>query len=188
MRRLLLQARRHRRDKSRDDAALATQCLLLLETCGPGPVAAYHPLPTEPGHGALVEVLRATGRRPLLPIALPDGTLAWAFDGPTAPGALGIAEPTGSRYGVSALRECALILVPALGITPRGYRLGKGGGYYDRTLAELSSPRPPVAALAYPEEIRPDIPVEPHDQAVDYLVEPSGWRPQSKEVCSPGSC
>ena len=189
LRRTLLRNRRHRPHKQRDDAALAAHCLLLLESCGPGPVAAYHPLPSEPGHGTLLPLLRATGRRILLPVTLGDGSLAWAFDDPaaSAPGALGISEPTGKRHDTSALRDCALILVPTLGITPRGHRLGKGGGYYDRTLAALGTPRPPVAALAYPEEIRADIPVEPLDEAVDYLVEPGGWYSQSKEACSPAS-
>lgn len=187
LRRTLLRARRTRPHKQRDDAALAAQCLLLLESCGPGPVAAYHPLPSEPGYRTLLPLLRATTRRILLPITRPNKALDWAFDAPTAPGPLGISEPTGPRYGVSALRDCALILVPTLGLTPQGHRLGKGGGYYDRTLAALGTPRPPVAALAYPEEIRADIPVAAHDEPVDYLVEPGGWHAQSKGVCSPGS-
>ncbi|KQB86010.1 5-formyltetrahydrofolate cyclo-ligase [Corynebacterium lowii] len=183
LRRRLLHARRHRPHKQRDDAALATQCLRLLDSRGPGAVAAYHPLPSEPGYGSLLPALRSTGRDILLPITHPEGRLTWAYDAPTRTGALGIAEPTGKEYGGEILLTCALIVVPALGLTPQGYRLGKGGGYYDRSLSTLyrsGENRPPVAALVYPEEIRADISVEPHDQPVDYLVEPKGWRRQSK--------
>lgn len=184
LRRALTRARRARPAKREEDAALAAQCLRLLGRCSPGPVAAYHPLPSEPGHGALLPALRGTGRDIYLPISLPGGRLAWALDGPSRPGHLGIPEPVGPRRGTEALASCALVLVPTLGISPEGYRLGKGGGYYDRALATLTAlapPRPPIAALAYPEEIIP-VPVEPHDQAVDYIVEPGGWRAKSKGV------
>jgi 5-formyltetrahydrofolate cyclo-ligase len=58
-----------------------------------------------------------------------------------------------------------VIITPALQIDSQGFRLGQGGGYYDRALSELSSWK---IALIYPEEISTEsLPREEHDISVD---------------------
>jgi len=53
----------------------------------------------------------------------------------------------------------------------RGYRLGYGGGYYDRTLALLRRRRPVIAVgVAYAAQEVPAVPRGPHDQALDWIV------------------
>tara|TARA_B100000609_G_C17134944_1_gene392331 strand:- start:281 stop:886 length:606 start_codon:yes stop_codon:yes gene_type:complete len=62
-----------------------------------------------------------------------------------------------------------LVILPGLGFTREGYRLGFGGGYYDRTLAEID-PRPITVMVAYSFQEVDTLPVEAHDIPVDYIV------------------
>jgi 5-formyltetrahydrofolate cyclo-ligase len=64
-----------------------------------------------------------------------------------------------------------VVLVPALAVDRRGRRLGRGGGYYDRTLASLAGP---AYAVVYDDEVVEEVPVEPHDVAVAGALTPSG--------------
>lgn len=62
-----------------------------------------------------------------------------------------------------------LIVVPALGVTENGYRLGYGAGFYDATLPDF---RPPARALvvAFDFELLAELPVAEHDVACDLVV------------------
>ena len=70
-----------------------------------------------------------------------------------------------------------VILVPLLAFDAQGYRLGYGGGYYDRTLAEARAVRSVVAVgLAYDvQEVRA-VPHDDFDQRLDWVLTPSGPR------------
>ena len=84
----------------------------------------------------------------------------------TAPGAFGVREPRA---------ECAraepgavdFVLAPGVAFTPRGERLGYGGGYYDRLLGTL---RAPSVAAAFALQMREHIPVGGHDRRVDWVI------------------
>ena len=85
------------------------------------------------------------------------------------PGAFGILEP--SREHGAVLSEdfnmIDLIIVPGLGFDRKGNRLGYGGGYYDRVLAEIATPK---VALAFAAQVVNTIPAEAHDQGVDFII------------------
>jgi len=134
-----------------------------------GPVCAYLPVGSEPGTSALVEALRTAGHEVLLPVVpAAPGPLDWArFDAVDALGAgpLGLREPTGARLGPSAVTGAALVLVPALAADRSGGRLGRGGGFYDRTL-HLAATGTPLVAVLYDDELVDHLPVEPHDLRV----------------------
>lgn len=66
-----------------------------------------------------------------------------------------------------------MVLVPGVAFTEEGHRLGKGGGYYDKYFFRY--PDHPLMALAYEFQIVPEIPVEAHDQPVDFLITESRW-------------
>ena len=66
-----------------------------------------------------------------------------------------------------------VVVVPGLGFTTGGRRLGQGGGHYDRFLSRL---RPGCLTIgaAFAEQVVDDLPVEPHDAAVDVVVTDGG--------------
>jgi 5-formyltetrahydrofolate cyclo-ligase len=58
---------------------------------------------------------------------------------------------------------------------PAGYRLGYGGGFYDRTLAELRARQPVIAiGLAFDEQRVDAVPHVDYDQRLDWVLTPSG--------------
>lgn len=134
-----------------------------------GPVCAYLPIGSEPGTPALVEALAAAGHEVLLPVVpTVAGPLDWAlFDGVKAlvAGPLGLQEPAGPRLGSAAIGRAGLVLVPALAADHRGARLGRGGGFYDRTLG-LAAPATPLVVLLNDDELVTELPAEPHDVRV----------------------
>lgn len=131
-------------------------------------VTAYASYGTEPATGPLIEQLRADGFEVLLPRVEGD-RMDWGLAGQASTlSRMGIAEPTGS----TALLPLRAMLIPALAVTTHGDRLGKGGGYYDRVLAQLPS-EVPVAALVRDEDVLGSIPTEAHDRRVDVVITPS---------------
>jgi 5-formyltetrahydrofolate cyclo-ligase len=67
--------------------------------------------------------------------------------------------------------EPQLLFVPLLGFDRRGYRLGQGGGFYDRTLESLRARRTILAVgLAFSSQECLNVPHEPHDQVLDRVV------------------
>lgn len=157
-------------------AALSTVSLPGLPTT----VCAYWPVGTEPGAPDLLDRLRRDGCRVLLPVVGtrrgPAGPLDWAeYTGADAlrAGPLGLREPAGPRLGGTAIALAGVVLVPALAVDHRGVRLGRGGGYYDRTLP-LASPGAVLAAVVRDGEVLPRLPAEPHDAPVNAVLTPGG--------------
>jgi 5-formyltetrahydrofolate cyclo-ligase len=110
----------------------------------------------------------------LLPVLLPDGDLDWAvFAGALAAGPRGLLQPPGPRLGVDAVRNAALVVVPALAVDRSGMRLGRGGGSYDRVLARLAVDVVTVALLN-DGELLDAVPAEAHDRPVRAVITPSG--------------
>ncbi|GAA2052176.1 5-formyltetrahydrofolate cyclo-ligase [Williamsia deligens] len=144
---------------------------------GPGvTICAYVSVGTEPPTGPLIAALADTGARVLLPISLPGppAPLEWAaFDGPQslASGRFGLLEPTGERLGPTAVRDADLVLVPALAVDVRGFRLGRGAGFYDRSLVDV---RGVVTAVVYDDEVLPSVPGDTHDVSMTWALTPAG--------------
>ncbi|MGE0173496.1 MAG: 5-formyltetrahydrofolate cyclo-ligase [Oligoflexales bacterium] len=61
-----------------------------------------------------------------------------------------------------------LVVLPCLAVSKSGYRLGYGGGYYDRYLARF--PQAQRAGILYRQFLVPDMPVESHDQKLHHLI------------------
>jgi len=108
----------------------------------------------------------------LLPVLLPDDDLDWAaYDGRMAPGRRGLPEPAGPRLGVDAIASCDVVLVPALLVDRHGWRLGKGGGSYDRALVRATGL---TVALLHEGGLVDELPHEEHDVPVRAACTPSG--------------
>ena len=97
----------------------------------------------------------------------------WMPGDPTRPAGFGTREPVESAPEI----EPDLLLVPLLAFDAQGYRLGYGGGFYDRTLAGLRQRKPILAVgFAYAEQEVDAVPREGHDQRLDALLTPAGYR------------
>lgn len=70
-----------------------------------------------------------------------------------------------------------VLIVPLLSFDARGYRLGYGGGFYDRTLEKLRAARETIAiGFAYAAQEVDLVPIEPTDQRLDAIVTEAGVR------------
>jgi len=86
-----------------------------------------------------------------------------------APGAYGIPEPVESRVEKTGKPGIDLVLVPGSVFDRRGGRYGYGGGFYDRFLSQ-EVPYAPRVALAFSFQVLDNIPLQPHDQLMDYII------------------
>lgn len=82
-------------------------------------------------------------------------------------------EPSSRR----AVLEPTVMLVPLVAFDAEGYRLGYGGGFYDRSIAALRAKSAiTTIGLAYDEQEVVKVPNERHDERLDWILTPSGAR------------
>lgn len=180
LRERLLSRRRELRGRDLAEAAGRLRDVLLDvdAVAGASTVAAYVSVGSEPGTGPLLDELEARGVQTLLPVLASDGDLDWArYTGPMglAPASRGLMEPRARRLGVAAITSASVVLVPALAVDRRGYRLGRGAGSYDRAIARLGGTPAIVLALLHDGELLDlPMPIEPHDRPVHGAATPSG--------------
>ena len=86
-------------------------------------------------------------------------------------GKFGILEPAPSCK-ITDLKRLDLILVPGVAFDWQGHRLGRGKGFYDRLLAEVSGK---TCGVAFDQQLVSTIPVEPHDVHLNCILTPSHW-------------
>ncbi|MBT9522998.1 MAG: 5-formyltetrahydrofolate cyclo-ligase [Dechloromonas sp.] len=138
----------------------------------PRVVAFCWPIKHEPDVRAVVERWTALGAIAALPVVVAeDAALAfrvWTADTPLAPDRYGIPTPMAGDFV-----QPDLILLPLNGFDGAGYRLGYGGGYFDRTLAVLS-PRPLAVGVGFETNRLDSIRPENHDQRLDWIVTEAG--------------
>lgn len=91
-------------------------------------------------------------------------------DSELVPGTLGIPEP---HRGLPEVAPASIdwALVPGLAFDERGFRLGRGGGYYDR-LIPLLRPDAFCWAICFTCQLLPELPVEVHDAPLDGISTP----------------
>jgi len=144
---------------------------------GPGAtIAGYWPLADEIDCRPLMDVLAAHGAALALPVVAAAGRSlefrAWRPGDPLEAGAHGTFHP----LPIAATVVPAVVLVPLLAFDRRGFRLGRGGGYYDRTLETLRARSQVLAiGLAYAAQEVPDVPCDCRDQRLDRLLTEAGW-------------
>ncbi|MBR4229632.1 MAG: 5-formyltetrahydrofolate cyclo-ligase [Bacteroidales bacterium] len=78
----------------------------------------------------------------------------------------GIGEPTGQEW--TDMEAIDLIVVPGVAFDRKNNRMGRGRGFYDRLLK--STPKATKFGVAYDFQIFDEIPVEPHDVPMDFVV------------------
>ena len=154
----------------REDEAMFARFLALPQVESARTIFAFWGIPgREPETGRLVQALTARGKRVGLPRMLPEHRMEVRLYDPAIPlrsVSFGIQEP-GEDCPLIAREEIDLILVPAVCYDRRGYRLGFGGGYYDRWLEHFSGSR---VGLCRSSILQQQVPIEAHDTRVDTLI------------------
>lgn len=149
-------------------------------------VAGFWPLENEPDLRPVYEYLHTQGLTVVLPVVVkkqsPLEFHVWRPTDTLKPGAFGVLEPARSEK-----LDPTVVLVPTLGFTDQGARLGYGGGYYDRTLAHLREAGIIFFALgvAWDQariEEQADYQPEAHDYPLDGILTPCGWAQDSPSV------
>ncbi|MGB3474906.1 MAG: 5-formyltetrahydrofolate cyclo-ligase [Mycobacterium sp.] len=141
-------------------------------------VCAYVPVGSEPGSTEMLARLTRRGVRVLLPVVRTDdaGTplaLLWGEYRPEslATARFGLLEPPQPWLAADALAEADLIVVPAVAVDRRGARLGRGAGFYDRSL-QWRRPQIPLVAVVRDAELLDKLPAEAHDVPMTHALTP----------------
>jgi len=134
-------------------------------------VLLYMPVQNEIDVRPLLDDLFARGVRALLPRCRPGEPGIMDLACPLCPehlvpGAYGILEPDPAACPSEPGAVADLIVVPGLAFDRRGYRLGFGGGYYDRLLSRQAAQAALTIGAAYAFQVVDALPVEPWDQRV----------------------
>jgi len=85
-------------------------------------------------------------------------------------GPFGLLEPN-PKNEEADLGSLEVIFIPGLAFDVKGYRLGYGGGFYDRVLKETSALK---VGVCYSFQLLESLPVEPHDVPVDLILTEDG--------------
>jgi 5-formyltetrahydrofolate cyclo-ligase len=139
-------------------------------------VLAYCPLPGELDIESAARAALAEGKQ-LAVLRYEPGRGAYAayriadWERDLVPGAFGIREPAAGCPPADMMR-LDFVLVPGLGFSADGRRLGRGKGYYDRVLAQV---RGLTCGVAFDQQVVDEIPTEPHDVHLDCILTPTRW-------------
>ena len=155
--------------------ALAGQVTTLGPFAAGAAVAGFYPMPPEIDVLPSLIAFAGTGHTVSLPVVVGRGQplifRSWMPGAALASGVLGIPYPPEGNPEV----EPSILLVPLLAFDRRGHRLGYGGGYYDRTLADLRAKGPVFAiGVGYAFQEVDEVPADSIDQRVDAIATDAG--------------
>lgn len=174
----VLAARRALSPELRRIEALALRDHLMAVTTPGTTVCAYVPVGTEPGSPEWLDALVSADIRVLLPVARKQSgvpqPMSWgeysSRDGLVA-APRGLREPAEPWLPPATLSEASAVVVPALAVDRSGARLGRGAGFYDRTLP-LAAPGTRLIAVVRDDEIVDRLPSNDHDVAMTHALTP----------------
>lgn len=172
---LKARAELHEKHKLEAPLALARTGLDFTGLKPPLVVSGFHPFKSEIDVLPLLARLTSEGWATALPIVKAERQplifRQWAPGEPTVPGVWGIPMPAEDAPEV----EPDVLLVPLLGFDRWGYRLGYGGGFYDRTLAHLRQKKQVTAiGIGYAGQEMSFVPRGGMDQRLDYVLTEAG--------------
>jgi 5-formyltetrahydrofolate cyclo-ligase len=134
-------------------------------------ISGFSPYQSEISVVPLLDSLARAGWVTALPVVIAKGEplifRAWAPGSETVPGIWNIPVPPPTSPEVTP----DVLLVPLLAFDREGYRLGYGGGFYDRTLARLRAMKQVTAiGVAYAAQEVSSVPHDAHDQRLDWIM------------------
>ncbi|UCH75001.1 MAG: 5-formyltetrahydrofolate cyclo-ligase [Rhodospirillales bacterium] len=167
-------ARRARAAAADDGSAagdLAARFFVSVTVPAGAPVSGYWPIRSEIDVMPLLRALAARGHHIALPVVEAAGRelvfRRWCEGAATVAGPYGIREPVSTAPVLSP----RVVLVPLLAFDRAGWRLGYGGGFYDRSLAALRRSGPVLAVgVAWASQEVPAVPRDDRDQRLDWVV------------------
>ena len=157
---------------ARAEAAADLVPAVLAAAAEPPVVVGYHAMLHELDVGPALRACRARGQAVALPRCTGPGRmrlLMWGSDAVLTRDAAGVPAPPADAPAVGP-DDAAAVLVPGLAFDAADHvRLGLGGGYYDRLLAQHHA-RWLTLGIAFPHQVVPDVPRDPWDAAVDCVL------------------
>jgi 5-formyltetrahydrofolate cyclo-ligase len=155
------------------DAAAQVHLSAALANHAEKPLAGYLPIRSEIDPVPVMAGHRGPVGVPVIPgAAQPLEFHRWTPDCALVAGPFGAAVPA-ERQAITPV----VLIVPLLGFDARGFRLGYGGGFYDRTLQRLRASGPVLAlGFAYAAQELPRVPIDAFDQRLDGIVTDEGPR------------
>lgn len=154
------------KDKKQRDQLLSNHIAQYILDQNIQSVGVYMPIKGEPDLSLLYNTLVQHAIILSLPVVVQSNTplvfAKWSPGDPMTVDSFGIAVPL-----QQTIIQPDFLLVPCLGFTNQGYRLGYGGGFYDRTLSQ--QPRPKTIGVAYA-FLQTTFPIQPHDIALDIII------------------
>ena len=161
----------HNAWKDRAPLALAARPFPFEARAGFNVVSAFHPYQSEIDTRLLLGKLAGEGWTTCLPVVLGKGLplefRRWLPGEPLVKGVWGIERPPDT----SPLVEPDVLIIPLLAFDRKGYRLGYGGGFYDRTLEKIRILKNIVAVgVGYSGQEVEAVPHGAHDQPLDYMM------------------
>jgi 5-formyltetrahydrofolate cyclo-ligase len=156
-------------DRARGSAAIADRIEELEAFRGARVLALYAAIGAEVDASEIARRATARGVRVAFPRATSGRRLAFALCLPEdlVLGPLGAPEPPERAAAIEPL-ELECVVVPGVGFSEDGLRLGRGGGYYDATLPLLA--RAVRVGLAFDVQLVPTLPRDAHDAPMDAVV------------------
>ena len=128
-------------------------------------VMLFWPLPDEINTIPLIEHAHAVGKHVFLPVVVGDDLVVKPYNPTTMqPGAFGILEPQGNPVSPALLD---VIIVPGVAFDASCNRMGRGKGFYDRLLANISVP---TIGVCYAEQYYLNIPTEQRDVPLHHVI------------------
>ena len=177
LRSMMSEARAGIAPDEREDAAAAVTDIWRYAplTDPPATIAAFWPMQNEFDVRPLIMQLFAAGHEMALPVVTGRGQprvfRTWRPADSLEQGPFRTLQPLAQRPEV----DPDLLLVPLLAVDRDGYRLGYGGGYYDRTLAALRARRPVQAVgIAFELQRLDELPRSARDERLDWLLTEAG--------------
>ena len=154
-----------------EDTALFDAFLALPQVTQAQTLFLFYGVGTEPHTARLIDRLVTLGKQIALPRMLPEHRMdALVYDParPLVQNKFGLWEPDLACPAI-APEQIDLVLVPALCYDRQRYRLGMGGGYYDRWLEHYHGITVGLCRAAL---LTDRLPTEPHDHPVDWVLTP----------------
>jgi 5-formyltetrahydrofolate cyclo-ligase len=161
-------AKRSVDQSSETQSGFAHQLIKLVSDIGVRRIGCYLSFGSEPSTREFIASIQEVGILVAYPRVEEDGSMVFAELGQsTEQTKLGFEQPLGKEVPKS---ELELLIIPALAIDQAGQRIGRGAGYFDRYLQTYLGI---TVAMVYESEFVVNLPVESHDEPVNWVVLPT---------------